>query len=486
MAREQKSPERKTGVAAWNESVGIDSRRSATPGARQKKSVADRRRRIAMLVVLLVLCIACMVCFWPLNEQVKRGLYLKGGTEFSMAVKDGEGAQPKADELSSAVQIVSSRMGNVGVSEYRVVAKGADALAIDLPTSDDAQSIAQTVGGPGVVEFVRMDEIGDVDALMKINAGTKGVMLEKDTYTPFMDTSSVDSATVESQGSIHAVSLHLNEEGTTTFAQVTKELAEDYGRIAVVVDGRVVSAPSVSQELTDGVISITGDFSLEEANALKAVIDSEPIALDVSYAGSEPVGPLLGKQLVWGIAIFAVVVFAGVTAFAFVKCGKLAVLVSGAMAVYGILMLGLMALASRLDMFVLTLAGVSGGTCAAALTVVATWLMVTRFKDKASEGKSIRGAATSAPLEATKPLRMPCFVAFAVAVVLLFLPWAALREFGLTFVFGTICGLAAFCWYGITTLRLLATGTIQENPGAWGIAQKAEREADAREEATDR
>ena len=57
MARNKDASEPKTGVAGWNESVGISSRSSAS-GSRHGKVVADRKRRIAFLVLLLILCIA--------------------------------------------------------------------------------------------------------------------------------------------------------------------------------------------------------------------------------------------------------------------------------------------------------------------------------------------------------------------------------------------------------------------------------------------
>lgn len=474
MARDSKVSDRKTGVAAWNESAGISTRSAASRTSRRNKAAADRKRRTALLVALLVVCVASIVCAWPVKERIARGLWLKGGTAYTMTATQDDGSKPTADQLSQAVSQIQSRLGASGISEYSVHQKGDDSIVIDLPDTVDGEGVAQLIGGSGQVQFVRVDEIGDADALDKVNAGTKNVELAKGTYTAFMDGDSVSSASVEDAGTgTYAVRIVFNEDGAQTFADVTRELAEETGRIAIVVDGHVMSAPSVSQEIEGGEVYITGDFTREEASALKAALDGETIPLDITYSGSEKVGPLVGKTLLWGMVGVFCLAFVGITVLAYRQFRTLAVLVSGAMAVYGVLMMGLMALASRLDMFILTIPGVVGGVCAAALVTVSSWLVAGRFQARVLDGKTIRGAAVSAPSEGLQGVKHPCAIASVAALVLLFVPMPALRDFGLVLVFGIICGIATTLWYVVTLLRLLAADAIQKKPDAWGVGVPA-------------
>lgn len=469
MAREKKEAEKKTGVAGWNESVGTPTRKEAA-GAHGKKVAADRRRRICMLVVLLLVCIASVVCFWPVKERITRGLWLKEGTSVGVQVAGKDGSAATSGDVSAAVSTISSRLAQIGISEYAVSDNGDNTLSICLTRDDAAKGIAKIVGGAGVIEFVRADEIGDADALVKVNAGTKNVLLDKGTYTPFMDNSSVASAQAVSAGDgTYAVGITFTEDGASKFAEVTKELAEDSGRIAIVIDRHVVSAPSVSEEISGGEVYISGDYTADEANALRVVLSGKPIDVDLTVGDSEEIQALVGKTMLWGMVGLAVALFAGISIYAFSRYRKLALLLVGGMAVFAVLMLGIMALASRLDMFVLTIPGVIGGTCAAVATVVAIWSISEGFRNRAQEGKSIKGAATSVPREALRLVQGPVAVAFVFSLVFLFLPQPFLREFGTVYVFGVVCGIAAVFWYAITLLRLVAMGSVQNNPGAWGI-----------------
>ena len=469
MARQRKTSETKTGVAGWNESVGASSRKP-TNGSRHNKLVADRRRRIAMLVVLLLTCVACTVCFWPPQETINRGLWLREGVEVVVTATNEDGSKPSAEALSGAVSTIRGRLGAAGLSEYSVSQVGDDKIAIDLAKSDDAQAIAEIVGGSGGVQFVRSDEIGDADALLKLNAGGEIVPVEKGTFSSFMDGSSVSSANVGDAGNHnYAIEVTFNDEGSKTFAEVTKELAEDTGRIAIVVGDRIVSAPSVSEEISGGKVYISGAFSAAEAGALKAALESNTIDLHFSFAKGEDVGPLVTETGLWVLSIGSLALILVFAIAAFVRLGRLAILPAGGMVVFALWLLGLMALASRVNMFNLTIPGVGAGYCAAIGTALALWLVVAGFVARTSDGKSIRGAATTAPREALRPLAAPVGVIGTASIVFLFLPIPVLREFGLVMVFGIICGIVAVFWYGVTTLRLLVMGSIQNDPESWGI-----------------
>lgn len=477
MADEKKSPAKKTGVAAWNESAGISSRSQASSN-RRNRAEADKRKRVVALVALLAVCIASIACAWPIAQTINRGLWLKGGMAYTMVVTQEDGSKPSADQLKEAVSTIQGRLGSTGVSEYAAKQSGDDSIVIDLPTMENGENLARLVGGAGLVEFVRMDEIGDADALVKINAGSDNAVLDKSTYKAFLDGSSVSEANVEDTGSgSYAVRIVFNDEGAQTFSDVTKELAEESGRIAIVIDGCVNSAPSVSQQITGGEVYITGGFSVEEANALKAALDSQTLPLVITYTGSEEIGPLMGETMLWVLVGIAVVGFVVVSILAWMRYRKLALLEVGAMAVYAILILGLMALASRVNMFTLTIPGVLGVMWAAITTLMAVWLVCARFQAKVKDGGSVKGAATSAPREALRPLGMPCAVAFVVALVLFFVPMPALRDFGVVVVFGVLAGLAAVLWYAVTLLRLVAMGSIQANPSAWGVQVASAQDA---------
>ena len=483
MARQEKTTEPKKGVAGWNESTGAGSGRQAR-GLRRNKLAIERRSRIALLVLLLIVCVACVVCLWPIKKTIKRGLWLKEGTEVVTTVTTNEGGKPSAEELNKAVSAIRDRLGASGISEFSVYQKSDDSIAIDLAKSEDAPVIAKIVGGAGGVQFVRSDELGDADALMRINAGGKAVPVAKDTYKSFMDGSSVSSANVVNAGSgSYAVEIVFNEEGSKKFAEVTKDLAKDTGSIAIVVGDCVVSAPSVSEEIAGGKVYISGDFSAEEAGAIKAALKSEPIDLKFSFGKATQVGPAITKTGLWVLSIGAIVALIVFAVASFVRLGKLGIVPSVGMVVFSVCILGVMAFASRVNMFTLTIPGVGAGMCSAVVTAFALWTLTAHFKARVEQGKSIRGAATSSPRDSLRPLGIPCAVVGVASIVFLFLPVPGLREFGLVAIFGIVCGLAAVFWYGVTLLRILVMGSIQADPASWGLHIAPAKDAkDAAEE----
>lgn len=471
MAKKADAPEQKTGVAAWNEEHGSASR--------QGRASSEKRFRIGALIALAAFCIACVVCFLPLKQSITRGLWLKEGAAATLKVTKEDGGAPSAEELANAAATIRTRLSKTGLSEYDVSTEGDDVIVVSLPWNTDAESIVRTLGGAGKIEFARFDEISDADALVKINAGTSNVELKDGSYTAFLDGSSLDSATVIDLGSnYHALTFSFNDEGKEALSKVTKELAEDSGRIAMLIDGVVITAPSVSEQIEDGQVSISG-FSGMEANGLKAIVDTGTLPVKTTYEGVAQTDPLIGKQMLWGMVFGSIAIIVVATVVAFTRFGKLALLVGGSLVVYALVLLGLMALGSRSNMFILTMPGVAGGVCAAALTGAATWLMVADFHKKISDGRNVRGAAMSAPRDSMHRLFMPTAVAVVACLVLLFVPMPAMREFGATFVLGAVSGTVAVFWFAVTTLRLLASTSIVAHPASWGVAEQTEGDVTA-------
>ncbi|MDO4797522.1 MAG: hypothetical protein Q4A01_05815 [Coriobacteriales bacterium] len=468
MARGNKATERKTGVAAWNESVGIASREESS---RQRKAESDKKRRVVLLAILAGVCIACIVCLWPINKTIERGLWLKDGTAFEFAAANDDGSEPSTSDLESSTSIVARRLASLNAGDPVALKEGSNAILVEFPTYvEDAEKIAKIVGGKGEIELIRVDEIGDADALAKINAGTSDVSLAPGTYTPFLDSSSITSASVTKiMEGYYAVTFNFNDEGKQAFADVTKELAEDSGSIAVAVDGRVLSTPSVSEEISTGQVSISGMFSENEVGALKSLIDTGELPLTTSYEGNHGVGAYVGQVGKWAMVCLAVVMLVAVAVASYVRCKRLALVIAGALAVYGILLLGLMALASRLHMYALTMPGVLAAFIGAAATTAVAWSMCDRFRAHVLEGGSFRGAAISCVGEGIKPFRGPIAVYSVVSLVFLFLPVIMLRDFGTTAVLSVVCGILSIGWYAVTALRLFAADAIKAHPEQWGV-----------------
>lgn len=464
MARSNEASTRKTGVAGWNEAEGTGRRSSQDRG---KRTAADRRRRMAVIAFVLVCSVASIVFAMPVQERIARGLWFKGGTAQTM--KADKGLSP--EEQGAAVSIINGRLGAVGLSEYAVEPSGDDSVVIKLPWNVDGKRIAESVGGAGVLEFVRVDEIGDADALALLNAGAKDAVLKEGTYTPFLTNENVTSCqTVMVSDGVYAVTITFDEEGAKTFADVTEELAEDNGAIAIVVDGNIISAPGVSERIEGGQVSISGGFTQEEAGALKAVLESKQLSTSLKLSDSQDIGPLAGEATVRGIAIGAAVAALAIGIVAYLRMRKTGLVVLATELVLAILMLGLMAVTSRIEVFVLTITTLVCGGLTCGCGVCASWLVADKFLSLAKAGKSVRGSSLSAVSAVLKPFALPVACVGVVSIVFLFLPMPLLREIGLSVLLGLIASTVAILVFEGPLLRVLATGAMQKDATSWGIA----------------
>ena len=471
MAHDSKNEARKTGIAGWNEDAGNVGGAEQARSSRHKKASADKRRRIALLVALLALCVICCVCMWPIKDRITRSLMLKGGTAVTFEAKNADGSDPSQEDLGKATSIIARRLNDIAVPESDVRYEGTN-IIVSLPWNVDAGAIASTAAGKGTLEFVKFDEIGDADALSKVSAGTTNVKLKDGSYKAFLDGSSVTSTDVtEVSSGIYAVTVHFNEEGAKVFADTTREMSEDGGgRIAIVLDGSVTSAPSVSQEITGGTVSISGGFSESQARSIKAVLESGKLPVQTTEKGSEGIGPMVGVAGVWAVVIAPLAVIVAVSVASFVRFRRLFVLFLGASAVFMITTLGMMAIGSGANLFTLTLTSVAGGTLAGIFTLLVLWMLVATFQRLVREGKSVRGASMSSVSIAFAPLQLAWPVLFVASLVLQLTPLMACKCFGLAFILGTVGGVIAIFWYAVTLLHLLAMGTIQSAPEKWGVA----------------
>ena len=472
MARHNKNEE-KTGVDRWNADEAVSSPRKNGGRARNRRTRADRRRYLTTLFVLLVGMAVCVWGFTPLGDKITRGLDIEGGVSVIMTASKEDGSAPSGDEMATAVQIVQQRVNSLGAAETSVQQQGANSILVQIPGATDADAAVKTIGETGHLEFVRMDQIGDADALAKINAGTKDVELKSGTYTAFLDGSHISSTSVnqasESATGEYSVDISFDSEGTQEFAEVTKELAPTKGQIAIVLDGKVSSAPAVQSEITGGKVSITGNFSVDEAKSLKTVLDSGSLPVTLTYSESRVVGPTLGQdslsQGVRAIVIGAVIV----VVYLFFFYQGLGILTMGSLIVFGIVYLGILALLSHFGAYSLTLPGLAAVVLTTGSAADSSILVLERFREEIRMGRTVKNASVSGAKHGIMTSLDADAVSLVTALALFFVAVGPVKGFGLTLALGVVCDVITMFCFKAPALRLLALHTIEKHPGFWGI-----------------
>ena len=165
-------------------------------------------------------------------------------------------------------------------------------------------------------------------------------------------------------------------------------------RIAIALDGIVISAPTVQEAVfTGGNVQISGDFSQSEARDLAKILEFGAVPVKFGVATVQTVSPTLGKDSLRAAIISGLIGVLLVMAFFFVYYRMLTIVVIGGLMVSGALMWSIIAFISRSNGLALTLSGVAGIIVSIGVTVDSYVVFFERIKDELHAGKSLRSSA---------------------------------------------------------------------------------------------
>ena len=469
MQEEEKRPQ--SAAEAWAKASGgkPPAKRSKKP--RKHRMPNDMRRYVGTLVVLLVVLAVCVVGFTPLDQKITQGLDIQGGVSVIMTAGKPDGSAVTEADMDSAVAIVTNRVNSLGASEATVQRQGANQILIQIPGATDAQAAIDTMGTTGTLEFVDLNDVADQGALARIEAGETGVTLAPGTYSAFMTGDEIQSVSIgqASTGSAYyAVNLHLNGVGTKAFSDVTTILAPTHGRIAILLDGVVQSAPAVQVPITNGDVSITGNYTLADAQEFKTVLESGALPVTLEYSESSFVGPTLGQDSLTQGLVAVVVGFAVILAYLLFFYRGLGLVTAGALVVFGIVYLGIFALLSANGLFALSLPGLAGIVLTIGMAADSSILVLERFREELRAGKGVRTASVSGSKHGIGTAVDAGIVSLISALGLFFLTTGSVRGFGLTLALGVLCSFFTLLCFTTPALRLLGRYSIEDHPGFWG------------------
>ena len=229
------------------------------------------------------------------------------------------------------------------------------------------------------------------------------------------------------------VSMSMNQEGAQIWARLTKE---SIGRsIAIVLDGVVYSAPNVNSEITGGQSSISGNFTIDEANDLANVLNSGKMETSVVIEQENVVGPTLGKASIQaGIISFAIALVLLMIymclAYGFIP-GMIANL---ALVVNSFFTLGILASFNA----VLTLSGIAGLVLTLGMAVDANVLINERIKEELRKGKGMTRAISDGYGNAFSAIFDSNLTSIITGIVLFYFGAGPIRGFATTLIIGLI------------------------------------------------
>ena len=255
------------------------------------------------------------------------------------------------------------------------------------------------------------------------------------------------------------VNLTFNPQGATQFEKATGQLAQNQppmNQFAIVLDGKVISAPSVSQAISGGRAEISGSFDQSSANALANVLKygALPLAFDVSSVDNVS-ATLGGEQLqagliAGGIGLLLVVAF---TLFAY---RGLAIVVIGSLVAAASLTYAAMTLLGESVGFALNLPGIAGVIVAIGMTADSFVIYFERIRDEIRDGRTLRSAVESGWRKSKQTILIADAVQLLSAVVLFILAVGGIKGFAFTLGLTTVIDIAVVFFFTKPLVTILA------------------------------
>ena len=468
----------------------VDSDKKKKKG-KPTRTNADRRN-IWLLILTTMLVLGSVFMFMPPQEKVNQGLDIQGGLSVVLSANSTDGEDVTSDDMEKSRAIIESRVNALGASEATVQVQGSNQILVQIPGLSDTETALSTIGKTGKLEFARADSFTNPEDQAAIKNGTYVQQqkytddfgnsfasdqvtyrsVQSGTYTPLITGENITRVTVDKAsetGTDYAVNLTLDSEGSAAFAQATKELAPTKGQIVIVLDGQIQSAPAVQSEITTGEVSITGGYTLEEAQSLQTVLESGSLPVSFQYEQSQVVGPTLGQDALKSGVMVALLGLLLVILYLLFFYHGLGVLTAAAMLVFAVLYLGLLATLSAFGLFSLSLAGVAGIVLTIGMAADSSILVLERFREEIRMGRSVKAASLTGVRHAIETSIDADLVTLVSALTLFFLASASVKGFGLTLALGIICDIVMMLILKAPLVRLLAPHSISKHPGFWGI-----------------
>lgn len=346
--------------------------------------------------------------------KLSLGLDLAGGSHL---VFEGDTSKVPNEDVGSALdgtrRAIERRVNVFGVSEATVQTSrvgGSHRIIVELPGVKDTQGAIKLIGRTAQLDFREL-----VNPEEATQSGMP-LTIENTKSTGFTGADFMRARPGFDQTSGEAiVQFETKPEGSQKFADITTRLV---GKpLAIFLDEAPVSAPIVNSPITGGQGQINGGFTTEQTRILSSLLNSGALPIPVKIIEQRTVEASLGAESVRASVVAGLVGLGAVILFMSVYYGRLGMLASVALLVYGILTLALY----KLIPIVLTLPGVAGFILSVGMAVDSNILIFERMKEELRAGRSWQNAMESGFGRAWDSIR-DANIATLVTVFILFNP----------------------------------------------------------------
>jgi protein-export membrane protein SecD len=284
--------------------------------------------------------------------------------------------------LKQSIEIVRRRIDDVGTKEPTILQRGEKRILVELPGLKDPERIKSLLGKTAQLNFRLVSDNDEFGVEKLISENNENLNVSK--RIVMSGENLIDAQpNFNSQSNEPTVSFTLDRVGAQKFGRTTTDNVGK--RLAIVLDGKIISAPSINEPITGGSGIISGNFSFQEATDLSLLLRSGALPTPLNVVEERTVGPDLGEDSIKSGITSLIVGFLLVVFFMLYKYKIFGLVANIALIANLIMLIGVLTILEA----TLTLPGIAGIILTVGMAVDANVLIFERIKEELKTEKSI-------------------------------------------------------------------------------------------------
>jgi preprotein translocase subunit SecD len=365
--------------------------------------------------------------------------------------------------MGDATEVVRRRIDALGTKEPTIVRQGSNRIVVQVPGLQDPQGLKDLLGKTAKLEFKLVDETGNPTDMAKgiapigsqvlpyVEGG--GVIAVKRQVIVSGDQLIDAKQAFEPQTNKPIVDFTFNSDGGRRFAQVTQENTGK--RFAIILDNKVISAPTINTPILGGSGYIEGSFTADSANQLAISLRSGKLPVALKVVEERTVGPDLGADSIHAGVLASVIAAVAVIVFMFVTYGRFGAYANLAVIINIFVILGVLAVMNG----TLTLPGIAGFVLTIGTAVDANVLINERIREERRRGRNIIQSVELGYKEASRTIYEANMTHGISGVIMLLLGSGPVKGFAVVLLIGIVTSV----FTAVTFTRMLVALWLRRN-----------------------
>ncbi len=302
----------------------------------------------------------------------------------------------RQNAVSQSIEIIRGRIDELGTTEPNIQRQGDDRILVQVPGEGDSKRVKDLIGSTAQMTLHLVDEATPVSQALAGRIPPRSFLAPsietnangepEQWYVVLKRVNVSGERLVDSQPTVSenqpVVSFRFDAVGARQFADVTR--ANEGNRLAILLDGAVISAPQINEPILAGSGIITGNFSFQSANDLALLLRAGALPAPLTFLEERTVGPSLGADSISSGQMASLIGMILVVGFMVVAYGLFGLMAVGALAFNLALILAVLSVFQA----TLTLPGIAGIVLTVGMAVDANVLIFERIREEIANARS--------------------------------------------------------------------------------------------------